>query len=259
VQFRDFYESDWRAKDDAPPEFDQTFAERKECIVRAITAFANGRPRDQLRVLDASCGGGSFLNVFRELGMQVVGSDISVNAIRRARCANAAAQFVASSAEAAVPFNDASFDVVWFGETLAHLFDGHAALSEFNRVLKPGGQLILTTPYHGRIKNVAIAMFSFSDHYYPDNYRIRFYDRRSLEGALAWAGFTAHTWRGIGRAWPFWKSFFVVAAKTASPGSPPDRLRPREPRKIANPCDGRSFPSPGSDSQRTNGAAGLRP
>jgi 2-polyprenyl-6-hydroxyphenyl methylase/3-demethylubiquinone-9 3-methyltransferase len=257
VQFRDFYESDWQAKDGAPPEFDRTFAAREERIVRAIAAFADGRPHDQLRVLDASCGGGSFINLFRRLGMQVVGADISVNAIGRARRDNAAAQFAAASAEEAVPFKDASFDVVWFGETLAHLFDGHAALSEFNRVLKPGGQLILTTPYHGRLKNVAIAMFSFSDHYYPDNYRIRFYDRRSLESALEWAGFKAHTWRGIGRAWPFWKSFFVVAAKTAGPGSPPDRLRPREPRRIAYLGDGRTFPSAGSGYQRTNGSAGL--
>jgi len=47
--------------------------------------------------------------------------------------------FVAASAEAALPFANNTFDVVWFGETLAHLFDGHNALSEFNRVLKPGG------------------------------------------------------------------------------------------------------------------------
>ncbi len=259
MQFRDFYESDWQAKDGAAPEFDETLSARKERIARAMSCFADGRPLDRPRVLDASCGCGSFISVFHRLGMQVVGADISLNAIQRARCGNASAHFVAASAEDAVPFKDACFDAVWFGETLAHLFDGHAALSEFNRVLKPGGQLILTTPYHGRIKNIAIAMFSFSDHYYPDNYRIRFYDRRSLEGALEWAGFKAHTCRGIGRAWPFWKSFFVVAAKTASPGSPPNRLRPREPRRIANLCDGRSFASTGSGHQRANGPAGLRP
>jgi SAM-dependent methyltransferase len=227
LRFKDFYETDWGSKDSAPPEFDATLAQRQERIAAALGAMLNGRPRSEIRVLDASCGGGSFISFFAEQGVQVVGADISVQAILRARRNNANVQFVAGSAEEAVPFRDAGFDVVWFGETLAHLFDGHHALSEFNRVLKPGGQLILTTPYHGLIKNVTIALFSFADHYYPDNYRIRFYDRRSLENALKWAGFTAHTWSGIGRRWPFWKSFFVVATKSAPPGPPPTRLQPR--------------------------------
>ena len=227
MRFKEFYEADWGSKDSAPAEFDATLAQRRERIARALASTFNGRPLSQLRVLDASCGGGSFISFFHQLGLQVVGADISVNAIVRARRNTNAAQFVAASAEEGVPFRDAAFDVVWFGETLAHLFDGHHALSEFNRILKPGGQLILTTPYHGRIKNVTIAMFSFSEHFYPDNYRIRFYDRRSLEGALKWAGFTAHSWSGIGRRWPFWKSFFVVASKTAPPGPSPTRLHPR--------------------------------
>ena len=228
MKFKEFYQTDWGLKDSAPAEFDATLVQRQRRIARALTASFNGRPPNQIRVLDASCGGGSFLSFFHQLGLQVVGADISINAIVRARRNIVrGARFVAASAEEGVPFRNATFDVVWFGETLAHLFDGHYALSEFNRVLKPGGQLILTTPYHGRIKNVVIALFSFSEHFYPDNYRIRFYDRRSLEAALTWAGFTAHTWSGIGRAWPLWRSFFVVASKTAMPAPPPTRLRPR--------------------------------
>jgi len=182
-----------------------------------------GSPR-AVRVLDASCGGGFFVSFFRQLGVDVVGADISANAILRARRINPSTRFVAASAETALPFANSSFHVVWFGDTLAHLFDGHNALSEFNRVLKPGGHLILTTPFHGRLKNLAISLFSFSTHFNPDHYHIRFYDRRGLASSLKWAGFTPRHWSGIGRSWPFWKSFFVVAAKTDVPGPPPARL-----------------------------------
>ena len=230
VKLREFYEEDWSSKDGAPPEFDTTFAQRKERIARAVVPFIDGRRRPEIRVLDASCGGGSFVKFFRELGVQVVGADISVNAIRRAKSANPQVPFVAASAEEALPFKDGNFDVVWFGETLAQLFDGHNALSEFNRVLKPKGRLILTTPYHGLIKNSALILFGFHKHFFPDNCRLRYYDRRGLESSLKWAGFLPQVWSGIGRGWPLWKSFFVVASKEAPPGPPPPRLRPRASR-----------------------------
>ncbi len=232
MKFHEFYEADWAAKNGAPPEFDPTLAQRQNRIARAFRPILKGRSAHEVRVLDASCGGGFFVKFFSQLGVQVIGADISVNAILRAKRINPQERFVAASAEQALPFANGSFDFVWFGETLAHLFDGHNALSEFNRVLKPGGHLILTTPYHGRLKNVAIALFSFNQHFYPDNYRLRFYDRRSLTSSLEWAGFTPRQWSGIGRVWPFWKSFFVVAAKTDLPGHPPTRLQPRASRAL---------------------------
>ena len=52
-------------------------------------------------------------------------------------------------------------DAVWFGETIAHLFDAHSILTEFNRVLRTEGTLILTTPYHGLVKNLSMVLFEF--------------------------------------------------------------------------------------------------
>ncbi len=41
---------------------------------------------------------------------------------------------------------DASFDVVWAGETIEHVADTAGWLSEVRRVLRPGGHLLLSTP-----------------------------------------------------------------------------------------------------------------
>jgi SAM-dependent methyltransferase len=54
------------------------------------------------------------------------------------------------------PFPDGVFDVVLFCEIIEHLqLDPAAVLKEINRVLKPGGTLILTTPNVSRLENVA--------------------------------------------------------------------------------------------------------
>ena len=92
----------------------------------------------------------------------------------RAGRINPRTHFVVASVEEALPFASGSFDIVWFGETLARLFDGHNALSEFRRALKPGGHLIFPNPYHGRLKSLAIALSAFSKQFYSDDYRSAF-------------------------------------------------------------------------------------
>jgi len=45
------------------------------------------------------------------------------------------------------PFENYSFDSIFTSEVFEHLFNGDKIMSEFNRVLKQGGQLLLTTPF----------------------------------------------------------------------------------------------------------------
>ncbi len=48
--------------------------------------------------------------------------------------------------EHGLPFADNSFDLIWCSEVIEHLFTPAKTISEFNRVLKADGQMILTTP-----------------------------------------------------------------------------------------------------------------
>lgn len=52
-----------------------------------------------------------------------------------------------------LPFDDASYDVLYAGEIIEHVADPDLALAEWNRVLRPGGTLIVTTPNRERFLN----------------------------------------------------------------------------------------------------------
>ncbi|MGE3541159.1 MAG: bifunctional 2-polyprenyl-6-hydroxyphenol methylase/3-demethylubiquinol 3-O-methyltransferase UbiG [Candidatus Tectimicrobiota bacterium] len=102
-----------------------------------------------LRVLDAGCGGGLAAACLAQRGATVVGVDLSRASLRVA-CrqtrghSQPAPVFACGQAEA-LPFAEASFDVVWCTDVLEHLADLSGAMAQMARVLKPGGLLLYDT------------------------------------------------------------------------------------------------------------------
>lgn len=93
------------------------------------------------------------------------------------------------------PYADASFDVVLFCEIIEHLLMNPLhALAEINRVLEPGGVLILTTPNVARLGNVLSLVegsnvFDPYSGYGPYGRHNREYTRHELVHLLRFAGF----------------------------------------------------------------------
>jgi 2-polyprenyl-3-methyl-5-hydroxy-6-metoxy-1,4-benzoquinol methylase len=96
------------------------------------------------RVLDLGCGTGFFSRRARERGADVVSVDLGPGLLKQVM-AKAHVVPVAGNA-LALPFRDASFDVVVSSEMIEHTTDPMQAVREMARVLKPGGPLALTCP-----------------------------------------------------------------------------------------------------------------
>ncbi len=112
------------------------------------------------RVLDAGCGEGQFASELTRAGARVVGIDVAEEPLRRAARRDPGLDLRVVSADGPWPLADASFDVVWAGETIEHVADTAGWLSEVRRVLVPGGRLLLSTPDHGRLRVLFSASFS---------------------------------------------------------------------------------------------------
>ena len=98
------------------------------------------------RVLDIACGTGYGISLLRSKARFVTGVDIEPQAAvyAKTQCGENAAVLLGNGL--GLPFHDDSFDVISSFETLEHLHDRTGFLSELQRVLRGGGNLILSTP-----------------------------------------------------------------------------------------------------------------
>jgi SAM-dependent methyltransferase len=98
-------------------------------------------------VLDAGCGSGYGSAELAKTGASVTGADVSGEAVAYAREHFGAQgiRFVEAPCEA-LPLEPESFDLVTAFEVIEHLERWRELLAEANRVLKPGGVLLVSTP-----------------------------------------------------------------------------------------------------------------
>ena len=113
-------------------------------LLRPHTGHVGGR------LLDVGCGYGLFLRWLDEaLGLsarewRLSGIDYSEFTVETA--SRLPYEFSRCNLEEGIPFEDATFDVVYAGEIIEHLYNPDHLLEECRRVLRPGGHLVLSTP-----------------------------------------------------------------------------------------------------------------
>jgi SAM-dependent methyltransferase len=106
----------------------------EDALGAAAAAHARGR------LLDVGCGLKPYAGMFAPYVVEHVGVD-------HPDSPHARTSVDVSATAYEIPLESDSFDTILMTELLEHLEDPQRALSEAHRLLKPGGSLILTTPF----------------------------------------------------------------------------------------------------------------
>lgn len=154
------------------------------------------------RVFDLGCGNGAIAGLLHELGLHVTGVDPSPSGIELARARQPQARLEIGSAYDDLSARYGRFPLVLSLEVVEHVYDPrHYARTLFD-LLEPGGVAIVSTPYHGYLKNVALALSGKLDSHFTvlwDGGHIKFFSIRTLSILLNEAGFAKPRFIRVGR------------------------------------------------------------
>jgi SAM-dependent methyltransferase len=165
-------------------------------------------------VLDLGCGDGRLAARLAATGARVTGLDPSTVALERARSAHPGIEFAAPGLDGTLPFADGSFEATTSVHVLQHVADTQLLLSEVRRTLVARGRIAVAVPSHGRLKDVAVALFAFERHFDPLEPVLRFYTAASLSRLLRDFAFEDVRTRGSGGL-PLARATLLATARRA--------------------------------------------
>jgi 2-polyprenyl-6-hydroxyphenyl methylase/3-demethylubiquinone-9 3-methyltransferase len=177
---------------------------------------ALGTPRPGERLFDLGCGNGAVAEQLQLRGFDVTGVDPSERAIALAREHRPTVRLHRASAYDDLAGRFGQFDKLVSLEVVEHVYAPRVYAKTAFDLVKPGGVAVFTTPYHGYLKNLAIALAAGFDAHVTalwDHGHIKFWSVRTLGILLMEAGFVDLQWRRAGRVPAFAKSMIAIARK----------------------------------------------
>lgn len=168
------------------------------------------------RAIDIGCGNGNTTNLFHSLGYTVIGIDISDSGIEYAKKNFPDINFYQGSIYDDLCKKYGKFPLVLSLEVIEHCFYPRKFAKTVYDLLEPGGIAIISTPYHGYLKNLAISIFNKWDHHFSplwDGGHIKFFSIKTLTQLLQETGYkNIHIYKA-GRISLFAKSMIAVVEK----------------------------------------------
>ena len=195
---------------------------RTQKVRRIFSEMAAGR-----MILDVGCANGDILGPLAKVH-EIHGVDLAPGLVERA-IKNGIHAVCHNLESGPLPYPAGKFDAVFCGETIEHQVDTDWLMFEINRVLKPGGKLVLTFPNIRTLLGVGMMLFFDLPPMYAARYRsahFRDFTLRTIKIVLKAHGFKFESAAGsafylpkIGEFWsplasvlPSWSCTVVVVA-----------------------------------------------
>ncbi len=177
------------------------------------------------RVVDLGAGNGALCKQLKTAGYDVVGAEYDSDGVEIAKKAYPEIPFYRLDVTADPTHllsHEMPFDAIISTEVIEHLFSPQDFVTFADAVMKPGGYFLISTPYHGYLKNLAIVLMGKWDRHHSPLWQgghIKFWSKNTLSRLLQTGGFTVVGFHGVGRFRYFWKSMILVAVKSKEESS----------------------------------------
>ena len=174
-------------------------------------------PPDRKRIFELGCGNGAVAEVLTRQGYQLTGVDVSVQGLEQAHRRYPYLSLHQGSAYDRLADSYGRFPLVISLEVVEHLYDPRSFARTLFDLVEPSGTAIVSTPYHGYWKNLAMALTGRLDQHFTalwDHGHIKFWSMATLKQLLHEAGFRSITFRRVGRVPVLAKSMIAIAIKS---------------------------------------------
>ena len=167
-------------------------------------------------ILDLGCGSGSVSGALIDMGFDVYGLDPSESGVKIAGKKYPGRFFIKDINSGTLPkeLEDLPFDTILSTEVIEHLCQPRKLVRFAREILlrHGGGQLIISTPYHGYLKNLALALTGKMDSHFTalwDGGHVKFFSKKTLALLVEEQGFIVHSIQGAGRIPLLWKTMVL--------------------------------------------------
>lgn len=182
-----------------------------------FSALENGvRSGLPKRVFELGCGNGALAREISARGFQVVGVDPSKEGVALAQRSARHLRIEVGSSEEDLAARFGVFPFVISLEVVEHVYAPRQFAKRAFDLLEPGGIAIISTPYHGYLKNLALALSGkLGEHFTAlwDHGHIKFWSIETLGELLRETEFKDVSFERVGRIPPLAKSMIAFAHK----------------------------------------------
>ena len=168
------------------------------------------------RIFDLGCGNGSIANALASQGFDVKGVDPSEQGIAQARARHPDLDVSIGSAYEPLAETYGTFDAVISLEVVEHVYAPRDYARTLASLIRPGGLCVVSTPYHGYWKNLALALTGKMDDHFTalwDHGHIKFWSVRTLSILLEESRLRVGEVHRVGRVPALAKSMVLVAER----------------------------------------------
>lgn len=170
-------------------------------------------PLPPQKLFELGCGNGFTSNRLAEMKYDVTAIDPSKSGIAQGKQAYPKLKLYEGSSYDDLASQYGQFPIVLSLEVIEHCYDPRHYARTFYELLEPGGMGIISTPYHGYLKNLALAITGKLDRHFTalwDGGHIKFFSVDTLTQLLVETGFEKPRIYRVGRIPPLAKSMIAV-------------------------------------------------